>query len=360
MLTSPTPVPSRLISSSTLLSEVVRVRRRCGRGCSCGTLLSAAGHGRGTGHGGVLGGERLGHGGQEGVGLGGGPGRDTKIVRDPTSRTRTPRSSSACQCRPRRAGRRRGRSWRRWAPGRGPAPPGPSTMRSRCALITATVEHLRCVAGRQRDGLCRRRQVVRQAHQAQHVGQRRVRGEVAQRPRRTRTPCSWSASRRAARAPRAGSGRWACPPARTRRTPRRRRPRRPEPRRRPPPPPRATGRCRSGLFGEQRKTTLGRCSRTCATADSAVRSNGASVPAAQAVDPGRAEGLGDDRVHRVGRGEPERDPAGPTERLQQVLQHLVGAVAGPHLVSDDVDPEVVVRYAARAARSSVNSRSGYG
>ena len=54
--------------------------------------------------------------------------------------------------------------------------------------------------------------------------------------------------------------------------------------------------------------------------------------AAHPVDPRRAGRRGDDRVHRVGRGEAERGATGAAERLQQVQEDLVRAVARPDLL----------------------------
>jgi hypothetical protein len=59
------------------------------------------------------------------------------------------------------------------------------------------------------------------------------------------------------------------------------------------------------------------------------------VLAAVPVDPGGAGAGRDDRVHRVGRREPQRRPPGPAERLQHLLQDLVGAVGRPHLRRPD-------------------------
>jgi hypothetical protein len=56
------------------------------------------------------------------------------------------------------------------------------------------------------------------------------------------------------------------------------------------------------------------------------------VGLAPTVDPGAAGSGGDQRMHRVRRGEAEGHPAGAGERLNEVLQHLVGAVARPDLV----------------------------
>jgi hypothetical protein len=47
---------------------------------------------------------------------------------------------------------------------------------------------------------------------------------------------------------------------------------------------------------------------------------------------------GEDRVHRVAGGEAHHRAARSTEGLQQLLQDLVGAVGGPHLVAGDLDP----------------------
>jgi hypothetical protein len=46
------------------------------------------------------------------------------------------------------------------------------------------------------------------------------------------------------------------------------------------------------------------------------------------------------RVHRVGRGEAQRQPARAAERLEQVEHHLVRAVGRPDLLRGDAVPEV--------------------
>src|SRR5699024_12031367 len=57
--------------------------------------------------------------------------------------------------------------------------------------------------------------------------------------------------------------------------------------------------------------------------------------------PFRVGAPGDDRVHRVGRCETHRDPAGAAEGLQDLLQGLVGSVGGPHVVGGQAVAEVV-------------------
>ncbi len=69
--------------------------------------------------------------------------------------------------------------------------------------------------------------------------------------------------------------------------------------------------------------------------------------AAHPVDPGRAGRRGDDRVHRVRRGESERRAAGAAERLQQVQQNLVRAVARPDLLGGH--PGAAARQVGREA-----------
>ena len=55
----------------------------------------------------------------------------------------------------------------------------------------------------------------------------------------------------------------------------------------------------------------------------------------------RAGRTGQQRIHRVGRGEPERGASRAGERLQQVLQHLVGAVGRPDLIGGETVTEVI-------------------
>ena len=70
--------------------------------------------------------------------------------------------------------------------------------------------------------------------------------------------------------------------------------------------------------------------------------------------------VGDDRVHRIRRHESDRASARPAERLQQLLQDLVGAVGGPEVLDADSGvPVCAARYAARSVRSATASRSGY-
>ncbi len=92
-----------------------------------------------------------------------------------------------------------------------------------------------------------------------------------------------------------------------------------------------------GLLGEQRKTTSGRCSRTCATACATVQRE---VLVAPAVDPRGAGAGGEQRVHRVRRGEAERGAPGAAEGLQQLLLDLVGAVGRPDVGAGQPVPEV--------------------
>ena len=79
-----------------------------------------------------------------------------------------------------------------------------------------------------------------------------------------------------------------------------------------------------GLLGEVTKTTSGLCRRH-------LLGGGAQavVGVAGAGDPPGAGGQRDQRVHRVGRLEPERGAARPAEGLQQLLDDLVGAVGRP-------------------------------
>jgi hypothetical protein len=74
---------------------------------------------------------------------------------------------------------------------------------------------------------------------------------------------------------------------------------------------------------------------------------------ADAVDPRGAGAGADDRVHGVRRREAERGATGAAERLQHVLQHLVGAVAGPHLVGPDAVAEVAGQRLAQGGELAV-------
>ena len=147
----------------------------------------------------------------------------------------------------------------------------------------------------------------------------------------------------------------ACRSGRTRRTPR------------PPPPcpgrPRRPPRSRPGasavpvgLFGEVRNTRSG-----CSPADRARRPGPASRPKSAsraAADPPGAGGLRDQRVHGVRRLEAERAPARAAERLEQLLDDLVGAVGRPHLPPGQPVAEVGGQVGAqRAARPGPGSGS---
>src|SRR6202035_1651275 len=69
--------------------------------------------------------------------------------------------------------------------------------------------------------------------------------------------------------------------------------------------------------------------------------DGAVGAAAAAGEPLRAGDLGDQRVHGVGRLEAERGVPGAAERLEQLLDDLVGAVRGPDLPAGEAVAEVV-------------------
>src|ERR1700756_3971197 len=84
--------------------------------------------------------------------------------------------------------------------------------------------------------------------------------------------------------------------------------------------------CPDGLLGLAMKTTSGLRSTTAAIAVSRSRPKSS---ARGGSEPFGAGAIGDDRVHRVGRDEPDRAAAGPTESLQQLLQDLVGTIGGP-------------------------------
>ena len=83
-----------------------------------------------------------------------------------------------------------------------------------------------------------------------------------------------------------------------------------------------------GLFGEQRKTTSGACSRTTSAACSGSSRNPGSRGTGSHAVPVPCEMSW--CMEYVG-SKPERRAAGATERLQQLLQHLVGAVGRPDL-----------------------------
>ena len=92
-----------------------------------------------------------------------------------------------------------------------------------------------------------------------------------------------------------------------------------------------------GLFGEVRKTRSGAASPDPRRGAPGVEPE---VVAAAAVQPVGARGPRDDRVHRVGRLEPQRRAAVPAERLQQLLEDLVGAVGRPDLPPGQPVPEI--------------------
>ena len=86
-----------------------------------------------------------------------------------------------------------------------------------------------------------------------------------------------------------------------------------------------------GLFGEQRKTTCGSCGAHLRDRGLDGQVEGRAALSAQPVDPRAADRAADDRVHGVGRREAERRASRAGEREGDVLEHLVGTVAGPHL-----------------------------
>ncbi len=68
--------------------------------------------------------------------------------------------------------------------------------------------------------------------------------------------------------------------------------------------------------------------------DGGVQVDG-EVVVARAGDPAGAGAPGDQRVHRVRGLEAERGATGAAEGLQQLLEHLVGAVGGPDVLPGD-------------------------
>ena len=180
-----------------------------------------------------------------------------------------------------------------------------------------------------------RREVVGQPDQAQRVGDLGVGGQVAERGRRRRrTPCSWCGRPPGARGPGSrvsalrGAGR-----ARTRRRPRRRRrcrwlaglvdglDRRPGPAAVP-----------VGLFGRAEEDDVGPVlARPAAAASPAVRLE------VLGADAGDVPGV---RCRRPAAGTSSRWAGSPCTRaaraaegLQDLLQHLVGAVGGPDVLA---------------------------
>ena len=176
-------------------------------------------------------------------------------------------------------------------------------------------------------GLGQRRQVVGQPDQLHRVDHRAGRPPGSRAGRRRSANAllivrvTTSRGKRGQQRHRAA----ACPAGRTRRTPRRRSPC--------PGASAATASITSrssavpvGLFGEQRNTTSGWNTRTCALA---LLGGELEVRVAVPVQPAGAGARGEQRVHRVRRREAHRGTAGPAERLQQLLLDLVGAVGRP-------------------------------
>ena len=212
---------------------------------------------------------------------------------------------------------------------------------------------------RQRGRLGDGREVVGQPHDPDRVADRRVGGEVAEpRAGERERLAHRAASPRGCGAAAAARARSACRPGGTRRTPRRRRRCRPSSTPRPRTasrPPRAAAPCRSGCSGSaaarRAAAARGRASRA---ASRSREKSSARWPTTHSVI-GVAGVLG---IHRVRRREAQRHPAGSAEGLQELQHHLVGAVGRPHHVGRDAVPPDVLRYAASASRSAVNSRSG--
>ena len=175
-------------------------------------------------------------------------------------------------------------------------------------------------------GLGQRGEVVRQPDQLHRVDDGRVGGQVAQPAPananallivRVTTSRGWPGSSASALGV-PGAGELGVRlvddrPCRAPRAPRRSRP--------------ASSAVPVGLFGEQRKTTSGWCTRTWATR---ARRGQPEVRVARGRRSSgcrcRAASSG---VHRVRRREAQRGAARPAERLQQLLLDLVGAVGRP-------------------------------
>ena len=88
----------------------------------------------------------------------------------------------------------------------------------------------------------------------------------------------------------------------------------------------------------------------------------AEVGVPGAADPAGAGGQGDQRVHRVGRLEAQRGPPLAAERLEQLLDDLVGAVGHPHLVRVQPAAEIGGQVTAERHRVAVRvavQRPGY-
>jgi hypothetical protein len=238
------------------------------------------------------------------------------------------------------------------------------TIRSRCCLDGVDrVEHELGVGERgQRHRLGLRAEVVRHAHQAQRVDQVWVGGEVSQpAPARAKAllivRVTTSRGRpveqgQGARGARAGELRVGLVDddervgGRLDARPRRRRAREP---------------CPSGCSGEHRNTTSG----IDGSPDLLDRGGRLEVEGCPTVRlracPSTQRGARrrrDDRVHRVGRGEAERGPSRTTEGLEQVQEHLVGAVGRPTPGGINCSARCRERYATSASRRAVNSRSG--
>ena len=71
-----------------------------------------------------------------------------------------------------------------------------------------------------------------------------------------------------------------------------------------------------------------------------LRSDGV-VGLTRTGDPPRTGALRDERVHRIGRREPESRATRASEGLQDVLEHLIGPVARPDLLGDETVAQVL-------------------
>ena len=83
----------------------------------------------------------------------------------------------------------------------------------------------------------------------------------------------------------------------------------------------------------------------------------AEVVGAVCLQPPRLGAVGDDRVHRVRRHEADCAAARPAERLQQLLQHLVGTVGGPEVFDADLHAGLA-RSGRRRGRCAARPRRG--
>ena len=89
---------------------------------------------------------------------------------------------------------------------------------------------------------------------------------------------------------------------------------------------------------------------------------------AQPVDPSGAGRPGDDRVHRIGRGEAQCHPVWAAERLEDVQQNLIGPVSGPYLLgrhgsaagASQIGGQILAEPDELAVRVAVQTRSNIG